>query len=316
LAATVLLPVSAIAQTPTLQQDVTALNLRIARLQNLPKLAKSFAAMIVGLKTASSNRVLLKSPPSPSSSGCQGTPIVAPAVGAIIMPPVVPRSQTSADVVGVKLQNTGSARSPAYVTFGQVFRQGQMLPTDGLSGGQLDALALWSDGSVKMAAVTMASNLCAGSETPLMLTKAAPSGSPLAMPAVALTVAIGATTVDFGAALKASTDFWLRGPLATQARVDVPVPGQPTMHITADMTAFADGSVLADVQFNNDLTSIATVINPPALRPIVYTPTITLNSKVTTFAPVTQYQFQNWHVRVESASQINVQHDLVYPGRS
>ena len=317
----ILLPVVASAQTPTLQQDVTRLNVDIGQLGNLPKAAKTLAAIIADLKIVSANLALLvlapSPPPPPPPPACVGTPIVAPAIGALIMPPVVPQPAAVADIVGVKLQNIGAAQSPAYVTFGQVFRPGQVMPTDGLAGGQMDAEALWPDGSVKLAAVTSNANVCAGAELGLLLSKVNFSGSPLMMPSIALTVGLtfasGLTqTIDLGAPLKASTDFWLNGPLAVQKRVDVSVAGQPTMHITADVTAYVDGSVLADVQFNNDLTTLGTSVNPPALPAIIYAPSITLNGKTTTLAQVTQYQYQDWHALVGAAPGINVQHDAAY----
>ncbi len=331
-AATVLTPLLAHAQTPTptlpqditsLGQQITSLNDALTQLLGLPKSPKTLAAIITelqgvnaGLHTLSSNLSALLPPPPPPPAACVGTPIVPPATAALIMPPAVPQPVTPADIVGVKLQNFGTATSPAYITFGQVFKQGQVQPTDGLANAQMDVEALWPDGSVKMAAITIPANICAGSETPMLLTKAASSGAPLVMPSVALTVALtfasGTQTIDLGSMIRTSTDMWQKGPMAVQARVDAPVTGQPSLHITGDVTAYADGSVLADVQFGNDLTTLGTTVNPPALPALVYTPSIILNGKTTALPQVTQYQYQDWHAQVGAVGSVNVQHDAAY----
>ncbi|TAL04118.1 MAG: hypothetical protein EPO08_02395 [Rhodospirillaceae bacterium] len=258
------------------------------------------------------------------------------------------------DIVGVNLQNTTAAGlSPHVFTFGQIFKNGQVKSTDTLVARigaaayqvQMDVLATWPDGSVKLAAITLTTpEMCAGSTLPILLSKATSSDPAfgtapvsLADTPLRLNVAItftggqysGTQTVDLGAALKqslASTpSYWLSGPLATQARVDVPLTGGP-LHLTADVTAYPDGSVTADVQFNNDLTSVIAghpYANPAPLPPQVYTATVTLGSQSQGYT-VTQYQYQDWHVMLNtvgapllnvssSASPaMNVQHDLAY----
>ncbi len=284
---------------------------------------------------------------------CYGNPTAAPA--SIMLPPSVPQPQAGTDIVGVNLQNTTNGNIAAHVfTFGQIFQQGQVQPTDTLvvhmAGStyqaQLDALATWPDGSVKLGAITLQTPiLCAGSTLAALLSKATGSdpvfsATPvdLVNAPINLTVNLsftggqysGTRAVDLGSALKTalatSPAYWLRGPLATQSRIDVPLSGG-TLHLTADVTAYADGSVTADVQFNNDLTTIIPLsgaVNPQAaLAPLQYSATVNLQGTPTNYS-VSQIQYTDWHVvrnsvgapllNVSSANTpaINVQHDLAY----
>ncbi|HEY8099529.1 MAG TPA: hypothetical protein VIF82_02155 [Burkholderiaceae bacterium] len=283
---------------------------------------------------------------------CFGTPTSAPA--AIILPPSVPQPVVAGtDIVGVNLQNTRSANIGAHVfTFGQIFKSGQVQPTDTLVAHmtgigtpaqvQLDTLATWPDGSVKLGAITLTTPImCATSTLPVLLSKIAGSGTTpvdLANAPINLSVSMtftsgqytGTQTVDLGAALRTalagSPDYWLRGPLATQARVDVPLSGG-ALHLTADVTYYADGSATADVQFNNDLTTILPQSgsnNPQAALPALqYDATVTFQGTPTNYS-INQVQYSDWHVVLNSAGApvlnvssssppaINVQQDLAY----
>jgi len=270
------------------------------------------------------------------------TPTPVPTTSAtLVMPPSVPAAAASTDVEGVAVQNTAASSSAAgYVTFGQVFKQGALQPGNNLQANmsgsiypvQMDAQALWPDGSIKFAAVTLRAPAIAGNgQLPVMLSKTgASAASKLSLAAAPLQLLVtlnftggqyaGTRTIDLGSALKtalsSAPDYWLNGSLATQARVDVPLPGGP-MHLTADVTLYADQSMTADVQFNNDITSVikaSRYANPPALPPQQFSTTITLNGAATTFNNITQYQYQDWHAVVSSlpASSLNVQHDLAY----
>lgn len=285
------------------------------------------------------------------------TPIALPTVGmtttttapsttttssaTVILSPAVPQPANAAELVGVALQNaTASPTGLQYVTFGQMLKQGAVLPTDTLAAringasypAQMDAEALWPDGSVKFAAITLAANVPANAALPILLYKTAAPANAAPVDLLSATVNLTATlnftggqytgtqTVDLGSALKtalqSTPDYWLRGPLATQARVDVRLGNGP-LHLTADVTAYADGSVTADVQFNNDLTTLIPAVryaNPGPLAPQKYSATVTLNDKATSFSNLTQYQYQDWHALLASKAQpaINVQHDLAY----
>ncbi|MGH7141072.1 MAG: hypothetical protein ACREGH_00350, partial [Minisyncoccia bacterium] len=77
--------------------------------------------------------------------------------------PSVPQPTQSGDIVGLDLQNTGGTTEAAgYVTFGEVFQDGDVEPSDSLVariGGtnypvQMDVKATNSDGSVRHAILT------------------------------------------------------------------------------------------------------------------------------------------------------------------
>jgi hypothetical protein len=246
--------------------------------------------------------------------------------------PDVPEARGAGEIVGVNIQNVGPSRLHGrYITFGQVFAEGAVGASDGLvglTGGrsvaiQASPLALWPDGSIKLAAITMQADVPSGSIEQVRMAKGAVAGDggavdvAAAQPALSVTLDFssrayaGRRVVDLGAALERHADYWFRGPLASQARVDVPVPGGP-LHMTADVTVYRDGTVTADVQFNNDLTSIVQKV-APALPPLVYTATITLDGRRVSGRMV-QWQYQDWHYIVASNGRavVNVQHDPAY----
>ena len=246
----------------------------------------------------------------------------------IVLPPVFPKPSAPQQVVGVIFLNTARMATPGgYVTFGQVFAPGTVQATDQLSvvsgaAAQMDALSLWPDGTVKLGAITAAlPPIAAGISLPAMIAKGSvPGGLPvnLAGAAIALSVDltfIGQTNlaprhIDIGAALKAkllrTPAYWLKGPLATQARVDVGVTA--SLHLLADVTMYADGSIAADVQFNNDLTMKASG------GTLSYNANIVLGSSTYAYNNITHYQYQDWHAVLTQPSlpALNVQHDPAY----
>lgn len=280
----------------------------------------------------------------------------------LLMPPTVPQPVVAGtDIVGVNLENTTGSNIAAHIfTFGQIFKSGDVQPTDTLvahiSGTtyqvQLDTLATWPDGSVKLGAITLdMPAISAGSTLSVLLSKKTGSDPTfsttpvdLAGKTVNLNVALAFTsgqygsstpTVDLGTPLKTalaggSPSYWLHGPLATQARIDVTVPGgtNGALHLTADVTAYADNSFAADVQFNNDLTTILPSTgstNPAAALPALqYTATINFQSMSPVSNTINQLQYTGWHRVLNTAgspmlsaaystgSAINVQHDLAY----
>ena len=283
-------------------------------------------------------------PPTPTPTPtCYGSAIGAQTT--ILSTPVVPQPVAASDIVGFIIQNTDSAASTQrYTSFGQVFVAGKVQTSDTLStaiGGvatpvQMDALATWPDGSVKLASLTLqVPVLCASSQVSALLSKAAAtSTTPVSLtstkPALTVTLSFtsgsysGSQTIDLGAALQttlaSAPDYWLRGPLATQARVDVPIANgvsdsSSTLHLTADVTLYADGSAMADVQFNNDLTTVIAAggtVGPQApLAALAYTATINFQSTSAT-RTVSQDQYADWNSIVWSSTtpQFNVQHDI------
>ncbi|MGH7213140.1 MAG: beta strand repeat-containing protein, partial [Acetobacteraceae bacterium] len=98
---------------------------------------------------------------------------------------------------------------------------------------------------------------------------------------------------------------WLSGPQATQVRIDVPVAG--SLHVTMDITDYADGTTSTDVAFNNDIAMSATG------GTAVYDATITQNGAVAfQQSAITQYQYTAWDQTFTSngAPGVNVQHDI------
>lgn len=274
----------------------------------------------------------------------------------VILPPTVPQPQTGSDIVGVNLENTTGSSIAAHIfTFGQIFKSGDVQPTDTLVAKingtsyqvQLDTLATWPNGSVKLGSITLQMPaISAGSTLPVLLSKTTGSATTpvdLANATINLNVSlsftggqyIGTQTVDLGTPLKTalastSPNYWLHGPLATQARIDVPVSGgtNGALHLTADVTAYANGSFAADVQFNNDLTTIVPypgTINPQAALPALqYTATVNFQTMAPVSKTVNQVQYTGWHIVLNTGgapmltaasstgSAINVQHDLAY----
>ncbi|MBV9116654.1 MAG: hypothetical protein JOY63_04730, partial [Acetobacteraceae bacterium] len=253
--------------------------------------------------------------------------------------PVIPAPAVPGQVVGLALQNpTSVALAGRLVSFGQEFAPGQVPKGAGLvaiingqpTPVQMDVKTTNPDGSVAMAVLTLAQPaIAAGASVPVMLALAAPASTPakpvdisaLAAPGshynVQVTLALhnaNGTTCPFAinaaaalvAALKSGADStWLSGPQATQVRVDVPVSG--SLHVTLDITAFADGNTSTKVTFNNDIAMSAHG------GAATYDATITQNGAVAfKQSGITQYQYTSWNTTVASngAPAVNVQHDI------
>src|SRR5205085_1351842 len=96
------------------------------------------------------------------------------------MPTVMQPSQLG-DLVGVRLQNTGTSLEPSgYVSFGEVFLPGTVKPTDSLVARingvnyavQMNVESTNADGSVRQAVLTLdAPGIPAGGTLDLMLAK-------------------------------------------------------------------------------------------------------------------------------------------------
>src|SRR6185312_9802708 len=171
---------------------------------------------------------------------------------------VVPRASGGSDVVGLNLQNPGTAALAAReITFGQEFAPGQVpagrllqATINGVAVAvQMDVKATNPDGSVRMAVLTLEQpDLAAGASAGVMLQLAAVGA--VQAPAVdigalaqaggynfavdlSLHNADGSSTpfhIDAAQALAAAlrngtASSWLSGPQASQVRIDVPVAG-------------------------------------------------------------------------------------------
>ncbi len=249
------------------------------------------------------------------------------ALGQVVSyPRDVPTAELGAELGGVVLQNPrGAALPPRYVTFGTGFARGLLPAGSGLAaliGGrgvavQLDVHSTWDDGSARWASVSVAQpELRANEAVPVTLTRsAAPTGAALAWPAPRLAVEGLGPGIDLGAALTGSRDVWLQGAIAVQRRADVPVPGDPdgALHVVADVTAYADGRVQADVQFRRDIATVQPAgrgrPSHPVLEPLRYAATIQMNGASQGLPAVTQFQYQDWHVLLDEPA-VNVQHDV------
>jgi hypothetical protein len=195
---------------------------------------------------------------------------------------------------------------------------------------QMDVKTTNPDGSVAMAVLTMAQPpIAAGASVPVMLSLA-PAAATVSKPVdiSALTAAgsnyklqvqltlhnangtTSAVTINAATALAAALksgaySTWLSGPQATQVRIDVPVAG--SLHVTLDITAYADGTTSTKATFNNDIAMSAKG------GTATYDATITQNGAVAfQKSGITQYEYTSWNTTVASngAPTVNVQHDI------
>lgn len=270
----------------------------------------------------------------------------------------IPQPQAPGQLVGVNIENTSDATmAPRFISFGQVFRAGQLPPGHDLRADivraeganaesnslplpvQIDVKATYPDGSARIGVVTVQSPEIAGRQTlPLMLSltdETEPSAA--SKPAVDLTNLLNTYDMTLDLTLRAATEttayhldvlgqlvkllrdttlqdgglrapvlnYWRRGPLADEIRLDIPVLS--SLHLVFDVTAYADGSHSTDVQFRNDqaLGKVGGALN--------YDVTISLGGKTMFRQPaVRQFQYQSWHVAFWSNGKpdINVQHDV------
>ena len=262
------------------------------------------------------------------------------AAQSLVTAPPVPQPHAPGDLVGLVLQNAGSARSGTkLITFGQIFAQGQVIKGAALAARignsiepvQADVKTTYADGSVRFAVLTMASPPLAARQTVSVMleTGATPASgtvdieSALAAHDITITLDLVATgnpavtgqttqniTLDAAAlltdALKNHTASpWLSGPLAQEMRVTHLIAG--SLRLALDIRAYAGGAIEADIQFNNDI----------AMQPqgglAQYDVTITQSGHaLVTAANIKQYQYQDWHtiIRSDGRSPINVIHDI------
>ena len=251
-----------------------------------------------------------------------------------VVAPAVLQPQLSTDVVGFNLENNqANALGQQYITFQETFLPGEVTTSTHLVaivGGQkipvqMDVKTTNADGSVRSALLTFEQpSISANSSLSFMLstTGTAFTTGPLSLASLngsnynlKVTIALqGGSTVVLDAAtlleqaLNAGTvSYWQTGPLATQGRVDVHIAG--SLHVTLDITMYADGSTSTDVQFNNDYAMQA--VGGTA----VYNVTIQQNgSTVLQQSNITEYQYQTWHTVVSTTgpSQANVVQDINY----
>ena len=243
-------------------------------------------------------------------------------------------SYTTRDVA---FQNAGAAKLAAGIaTFGQVFQRGEipsgatLVAKDGAVTVpiQMDVKTRYDDGSVKMAVLAVERPaLAVGEAFDFVLAKgpgaAAPAALDLANGLVghSFLVQAGATSIDVVAALNAalkdgSASFWQKGALATEARVEIDLPGSQRMIF--DVTVYKGGGYAVEAQFNNDGAMGTTGGR------VSYPLTVTMDGKVVTSTTLNQAQYQNWHESYSNgvdggqgtgkpdAGWLNIVHDIAH----
>jgi Ca2+-binding RTX toxin-like protein len=250
---------------------------------------------------------------------------------------------TSAAIVGLTLQNAGTGSLQAGVTtLGQIFQAGDVPSGQGLVariGGatvpvQIDVKTTHPDGSAKMAVLAFERpGLSAGTSTAVSIEKApAPSSqAQVDLTAVsakhALVVELtpagqGKITIDVMDALRdavadGSASLWQKGPLATQGRVEVDLPG--SLRLKFDVTAFKDGQISVDAGFANDEAMLAVGGR------VSYDVVARLNGREVVRESVNHGQYQTWTREFETSEAnggqglgassrgwLNIKHDVEY----
>ncbi|HEV2675426.1 MAG TPA: hypothetical protein VGV37_12860 [Aliidongia sp.] len=247
------------------------------------------------------------------------TPVHLSATGVIWRASAVPTSASTADVVGVRLENNTTKAMPSRaVTFGQAFVKGDVpagsalvakLSTGGVLPVQMDVKARHADGSVRHAVLTiMAPAIAASSAVQLMLSHnpTGPAGAVLTAQSLlahgynvqlvlsgkSINTTINAATVLSAALANGTAQTWLSGPYAAEYRVSTPIDTH--LRATFDIRTLADGGVMTDVTVANDYAYLA---------PVTYSYNAQLvdhGATVWQANGVTQGRFQEWHKSVLS----------------
>jgi hypothetical protein len=296
------------------------------------------ASLIVG---PSPIQVSVPALPSPAASGMWHDP-PSQALGGvgIEVSPTAPQPSQAGDIVGLSLQNAvSSTEASGYVSFGQVFRIGDVQPSDSLVariGGvnyavQMNVKSTNADGSVRQAVLTLdAPAIAANSSLQLMLAKGtatalsptAPSASALLASGYNLGVSFtfhnpdGTTTTDSASAASAlqavinagTVSTWLSGPAVNEYDVVTTVDGGK-LKVEFDIRAYANGTTTTDVIFDNSW------MFSPGKTGLNYDVSINqAGQQVYSATGVNQYLYSLWDHQVASPGSIspNVQYDVPY----
>jgi hypothetical protein len=257
-----------------------------------------------------------------------------------VIAPTPPQPSQSDEIVGLYLKNTGSTVAKSgFVTFGQVFKTGAVMPGDSLVariGGvdyavQMDVKATHKDGSVRHAVLTFkAPEIAPGGSVAVMLAtgsavsplSTAPSASELAASGYDVTVAFtfrntdGSTTtesVSAAAVLQAAIDSgevksWLTGPDVNEFNVVTTVNGGK-LKVEFDIRVYADGTTKTDVIFDNSW------MFSPGKSNLDYDVTISQGGKqIYSASNVSHYLYSLWHYQVDGpgATDLQVKYDVSY----
>jgi Ca2+-binding RTX toxin-like protein len=253
-------------------------------------------------------------------------------------PPSTPSPSSPGDVVGFSLQNaSGAAEGTGYVTFGQVFAKGAVMPgttlvakINGLDVAvQMDVKTTNPDGSVGHALLTLkAPALATDGSVSGVLAKVAPAPAAAAIQAqdivnhgldvkvqVTLHNADGSTTVktvDAAAVLQqainaGTVETWMKGAQASEYRVEANIA--PNLDVKLDIRMDALGKMHTDVIFARDeaYTTNVSTLN--------YDVKITQDGATAyNQANIQQYAYSTWHHAVSSSGSIDphVVYDMQY----
>jgi hypothetical protein len=273
-------------------------------------------------------------------AGNTGTATLSFTLNTVLVAPTPPQPSQSDEIFGLYLKNTGNTvEKSGFVTFGQVFKTGAVMPGDSLVARidgvdhavQMEVKTTHSDGSVRHAVLTLkAPEIAPGGSVAVMLatgsaalpTSTAPSASELAASGYDVTVTFtfrntdGTTTtesVSAAAVLQAAIDagevkYWLTGADVNEFDV-VTTVNDGKLKVEFDIRAYADGTTKTDVIFDNSWMFSSGKSN------LDYDVTISQgDEQVYSASNVSQYLYSLWHYQVDSADTINlqVQYDVSY----
>lgn len=217
-----------------------------------------------------------------------------PPTGTIIAPKFTPTDANAITTFGF---TPFEGAAPAnFVTFACPLVDGALMPTDGVAIGgvpaQMDVASTYPSGAVRHALLAVpVPALAAGATWVGSLVKVAKAAgsSPMLSCGVVVTItpAGGApVSVDLWSAFaNGVVDLFRSGPIVTEGRVRVPVPGVDHLELVADLQCFVDGTHRIDVIFARETVNIVPMPSTtmPKAPTITYGATITDNG-VQTFA--------------------------------
>ena len=196
-----------------------------------------------------------------------GAPLVDKSTRGLVTLPEYAALSQSNDVAAFNLVRlTGRNRVSPFVTFGQIFKRGQVFPTTNIEArfgeekvaAQMTAKALYSDGSVRHGAIAVVAPASTKRSLQGVLIKA-PKTTPapkLLWPSeFDLIVQIDGQTADkqdFSKRLNLRTlpqTTWMSGPLATTYMVDA--MAGPLLRVRGDITVFANKTIRSRLSFEN-----------------------------------------------------------------
>jgi hypothetical protein len=238
----------------------------------------------------------------------------------VVHAPPVPCATGPEAIVGLLLEGSGSPAGTV-VVFGQAFQAGA-LPSGSTLAAQLangrpvpvqaDIATRHADGSARFAVVSIAAPaLRAGERAGVVLRGTTPSSTAPAAPLDFVAAATGRsamveiTPTDGGSPWqvdlllrlqdtliqRSAQALWQWGPLAVQARIQLPVPaaavgGAASARLVADVALRADGTLWADVWLRNDIAM------QPDGGPVAYALRLVLDGReVLKTGPVRQIQY-------------------------